>query len=170
MQCLIDACSAGYDQQQTMFVGVVEAVENRKRVIFRSPCHIRLSILDNCLRSSGNAVYHSPLTGRFEFLNSSADGKPYSVWGIGSSLESQGPDEMVQAGPKVMDDLTSNNGEFERNRNRTRSGEDVLRKIGIELTNDFVWVLPKESSNFGFERLDVLVGPINLRPTPIEWM
>jgi len=164
------------DNEQGVLVGIAKVVENHKGMVRRigtPSCSfkIRLTPLNECLRRSGYALYYSPLSGRYEFLLTGADGKLHFEVGRRMPSENKRPNQMIEAGTQMVNNLSGEHREAQWDRSfRAESAKNVLSDLVIHLSRNAVIVGTREGGYFRSEAFDVLVGPLNLRPTPIEWM
>jgi hypothetical protein len=82
-------------------------------------------------------------------------------------FQNESPNQVVETRPKMMDNFTDENRKTQGNF-LTKGDEIARHRIGIDVTNDTIVIRTDKAGNLGFEILDVLVGPLNLRPTPIK--
>jgi hypothetical protein len=82
-------------------------------------------------------------------------------------LNDQCTEQMIKTGPKVMNDLASQNGETKRNIGQPEYYERILTAIIAELSDHSVSfrVLGEKSGNLAVEIMDVLFGPPNFCAT-----
>jgi hypothetical protein len=170
MKPVRDGHGASNDDKQTVFVGNGELIENGERVVSRFGFPVRLQSFDDCARSWGDAVYYSTLHVSFETAFRHANRELVVVRGLSTRVvDNQCMNKVVKAGSQVVNDLPSNHGKC-KSRLDTKGFKDILRSIRVEMSNDAVVVNRKILLEIGIEIVDVLFGPINLRPTSVEWM
>jgi hypothetical protein len=166
---VVDDGIAADDQEKLVLIDVVQVMKDGERMFVRNGAVVRLRPLDDCLRAAGDSLYCSLLDGLFIFRDSSADGEMNPERGRMMPPQNESPRQMVQAGPKVGNNLASPNGEIERRVRWTRNAIDILRKVTVYLFRWGVRIESKELLNKRIEPLDIVVGPLDLRPTPFEW-
>lgn len=160
--------------QKSVLVSVAEVMEPEQERLARFLLPIRLDRINDPSRFAGDATYHSLFFGSFKTLPRLADGEPNSFWGIGMPRAGQCPDQVIKAGSKLMDHLSDDDGKTERVDDSTviERRYRILASLTIELRNHSIRVIvgANESVEFGAKIIDVLVGPLNLRPTPVHRM
>jgi hypothetical protein len=164
---------ANDDSEKRVFVGNVEVVHDPQRVINGSVSPIgvlvRLEPLDNCSSRTGNTLHYSVVTGLFKFLSSQTDGELSLEVGLPVSLKDERPNQMIQTRSKVVNDLANEHGKAQRRDLAVRS-KPALHRVVIDVTNYGISARIDKGGDFAVEVLDILIGPLNLRPTPVEWM
>jgi hypothetical protein len=105
------ACDRPDDDKKPMFIKDSILVDNIEKRVIRSRNCVRLHRSDGLLGRPRDAPYQSAVAGSFKFLRCLADGKLLVVGGLPSVLDGQGVDEVVEARPKVVDDLAGQDAE-----------------------------------------------------------
>lgn len=151
------------ENQGLMFVPNIVFMEKHEGRFFGLPSRVRLYGTDDFFRGRRDALYHSAVTGRFEFLSCNADGELGVPPGGLTVVGDKRPKQMVQAGAQVMDNFSSDNTEAYRQWAAICS-IDILRRPILMLTdNSIVRCRPLiEGSDVVCEFVDVLFGPLNL--------
>jgi hypothetical protein len=166
-------CGADNDRQQSMLVGIVELLNDPQRIVRDGISPICVSIglkaFDDRQSASGDSIYFPPLSGRYKFLLSEANRKRDIGIGCSMVLKSERPDQMIQTRPQMVDNLSSQNRKSQGN-DFGIGNEGALLRLMINVSSYRIGIRLDKGGNFGFEILDILVGPLNLRPTPVEWM
>lgn len=158
-----------HDQQESVLVGVAEAIENGQGVKSRFNFPVRLNRINEGAGAPGDALYFSPLTGFFKFLRGVADWEMQLGRRIGVPFDGQRPNQVIEAASKMVDDFSGQDREPEWDRPIAECGKRVCSLLVIELTDDSIRLRLRAapSLDFKFQVLDILVGPFNLRPTTV---
>jgi hypothetical protein len=157
-------------QEQFMFINVVKSMKDGKRVVDGNRSMVRLQPLDDCLGASGNALYYSPANGIFIFLPRGADGKLNPESGRLMPFQDESPNQMIKPRSQMIDNFSAANCEFRRGIGWTKDTKNMLRSIIITVHPEIVAMTVNKSGDDLIEAIDVMVGPLNLRLTPVEWM
>jgi hypothetical protein len=165
------ASGADSNREELMLVGIAEVVHDSQRIVPSDIAPIcvvvRLNPLDDGFGASGHPLYYSGLHGRLEFIRGEANGKLDLEIRRSMACENKRPDEVIQAGAKMVNNLTSQHREAQWNGLPTRvKGASLC--LMIEMTNDYIVVRVDKRSDLSVEVLDILVGPLNLRPAAVE--
>jgi len=154
------------DQDKFMvFVDNAQVMQNPERIVgcFDSKL-IRLQSIDGCRCAGANSLYFSTETLRYEFLRR-LDLEDRELVSSGRLLavgEHQLPDEMVESRPQLVDDFSSQDGEF----NWNAAGRMILKRISKSLQvgvgDGSVFARIKEGVGFQIQIEDVLFGPLEL--------
>lgn len=156
------------DIEQPMFIGHIHTVQDPEGMPLNTfGVVVGLHRLDKGCGGIGDTLYFSPLTGFFKFGRLLTDREFMFMVGRPFVCDHQLGDHMIQGGPAVMDDFTSDDGKAKR-RIGTDYTKEVLSRIVIRFSNDFISIAIQKSGNLDIEILDVLIGPSNLFPNPIQ--
>jgi len=161
---LSESNSATDDKQQTVFVGVIPLTKQMERGSARVRSCVRLYRPDEMFSGHRNALYRSAMTGFFEFFGRGANGKLVAPRWSAVLFFDQCADQVVQAGPKLIDDFSDQDSEAVGHGKLPKSYEDVISTLVLELADNAIWagIREKEGANFTVEILDVFFGPLNL--------
>jgi hypothetical protein len=165
-----DASVARNDQQKFVFVDIVKVMKNGQRVISGTRAMVRLQPLNDCLRASGNSLYCSALNGLCVFRDVLADGEYDLESGRLVPLKHECPDQMVKARAQVADDLANAYTKVERGQGWAVHAIDVFGSVVVHLLPKVATVHVKKGCDKLIKPIDIMIGPLNLRPTPVKWM
>lgn len=172
MDCVGNMGGANRNREKLMLVGNVEVVDDSKGGIENRIAEIgvlvRLQALDDRLSAAGDALYYSALFGLFKFCLIEADRELSFEGGRVVPFEHECPNQMVKAGTQVVDYLANQNRETQGDGLPVR-GEGARLRFMIDVSHDEIVVRMNKSGDFVVEILDTLVGPLNLRPTSVQW-
>lgn len=162
--------AAGDDHEQGMLVGNIVGVEDGEGGIRWIGSRVRLHPLNDCQRATGDALYYSVLAGLFKLSPSEADRELDPECRGLVPGQHKSPDKMIQAGAEVVDNLPGQHRKPQRD-GFTEACKAVLSCVILVLTDNSIGfrVRPEILGNLSIEVSDILVGPLNLRPTPVEW-
>ena len=158
--------ATNHERQEAMLVPNVEVVKEPKGVASVINSMVWLQPLDQCLAASGDTLYFSALHGRSIFRSVVTDRALMAVARALSIRNDQLPQEMVDRGTQIMNDLAHKDRE-------TKWGHCTLQRelnylgLIIRLGNETMRVGRKKSLDFSVELLDLFIGPLNLGPHPI---
>lgn len=147
----------------SMFIDNVHAVKNEQGIVERIGSVVRLQLLNQIPKfDSGDSLYFSFVTGDTVFIDwpRFANGELDEGGVLGTVLRRRElPDNVIQNGSKVMNDLSGQNGEADRNGQLLVVGNCLKQGICILLWNLGVCAGLEKSADLGLEITDVLVGP-----------
>jgi hypothetical protein len=144
-------------QEQTMFVNVVEGVENAKT---RVPSLVWAETTEGFNRLLTSAQYHSQ-TRHFPVVGIEANWE-LSLRG-NAVAPNQTTGDVIQRTAEIVQDVTDNQGNLSGD---NRDVLDVVRQVAgfrILLGRDSAWIGLAEFRQSGLELSDVLLGPLTLR-------
>jgi hypothetical protein len=158
------------NDEQFVFVDIVKVMKDGQRVVTGLHSVVRLRPLDHCLCGTGDALYYSARNGIFVFLPREANGELNFEIRRFASQQNKLPNQVVQTGPEMTKNFSGANREIERRIGWAEHAHDILSSIVVNIRPDIVRVECKKMGGQLVQAVDVLVGPLNLRPTPVEWM
>ena len=121
-----------------MLIKIIEAIDDIKNRVVRLRSFVRLYRYDEVSSGGGNAFYRSALTGALESYTRGADGKLVAVAHDLPIFKHQRAQEMIEAGPKVVDDFSSKNGKSRGNYRRSLCDERILEPIILKLSDNLI--------------------------------
>jgi hypothetical protein len=147
------------DMNESVFVGVVELLEDKKRLKRYASSFVRLDSLDHCHIGWGDSeefcAYGISIT-----LPGCVDRKFESFTSLSVEAESaDGLHEHVECGSGVVGKIPNDQSQVVRDIVVDPSPYDVLRRIGVSLFDTGVGLRIDESFALGFERIEVFVCP-----------
>lgn len=164
-----DSCGG---DKEFVFVGIVQAVQERKKVKRRIRSTIRLQPLHKCLGASVDCINSRDWPNestRFLVL------RPFLVNGkLGFSSPSpvsfgKFPGDIVQSTPTIVQNLADQKrGVFLRKRLLVESAPNVTAVLGVELSGNAITTFVLEGPELFFQYIQVTTRPTNLRPGTIE--
>ena len=159
--------SVGDHDQQPVFVCNVEIMDNLQNRIGRVRRPVWLHSFYKGPRRAGDTLYYSVLHGPFKFLRRIANGKndPFGV--RYSVLAGECPNDVIETRSKLMGDLASKDRNSQRDR-RSQDLESVSATFRLTLSDDRIIAAVQESGDLTIEITDLLVGPLDLGPAPVE--
>lgn len=164
----IDASIRNKNHEQSMFVGHIHAMQDPERVPIKTfRAMVRLKRFDNVCCDAGDALYFSPLTGFFKFIQCLTDWEFMPMVGRPIVRNHKLSNEVIQRGAILMNNLASNDRET-KGRIWPDNAQDLLSRITIRLTNNAIDVAIKKSGNLIVEIIDMLVGPLNFCPNAVK--
>ena len=150
--------------QFAMFVGNVHAMDDTSRIIRRINSVVRLKVSDEleCL-GTPHTLYLSVVSGEFVFKGwpRLKDGKfdISRIGGLPTNVVGQLPNNMIQAGPEMVDCFPTEHAESQRDRQCLEILNSLQELLVAELWQDRVVAFLKEPGNLRLEIQDVLIGP-----------
>ena len=164
----VDMKSADCQNEFTMLVDHVHFVNDSERMAFWARQQggrtmVRLQLLDDRPSRLGDPLYFSLVTGAFRFVSGGMkeDREFDCCRRLRASLQTRKlPSDMIQAGPQLMDDLSAQNAEADRDFSFGVEFDRFLKGFRIILGDSFIRPIFEESINFSFEVHDVLVGSL----------
>jgi len=138
---------------------------NDEKAMIRNvvPSVVRLQFLDQSKNVSIlNSLYFSVVKFDFRFLfGLSLENRELDKPGRGSrSAVGEMPNDMIQTGPQMMDNLSGENSETQRNNLIAVIISRFLESLVVRVGDD--WVLPvlDKEIDLGLQIRDVLIGPL----------
>jgi len=152
------------DDEFPVLVGNVHIVDDPEQIGPGTDSLVRLMFF-NEFAGTGilHPLYLSFVSGEFvfkrwPFFKKGKFDEP-EVGGVAVGVIGQFPDDVVQAGPEMVNDLPGENAEARRNLQRVMIVESLRKFLVIELWDFGILAFFKEPGNLHLEVLDVLVGP-----------
>ncbi len=160
-------CDIGATDDNDQFSVLIESVHimnNAQRVADRVVSSLVWLQLPDEMRniSISDSLYFSVITGKFIFRG----------WGINQHRKPDGvlvippisdtgeiPGDMIQTRPQVMNDLSAQNSETNRNGEVSMIIHRFLPFLRIWIGNDWVFAGSKEAVDLSIEIADILIGP-----------
>jgi nitrate reductase beta subunit len=142
-------------------------MDNLQNRIGRISRPVWLHSLDDGPVRSGDALYYSVFDGLFKFLRSTTDGKDDPLVRRYSVLAGQRPNGVIKTRPELMNNLSSNDRNSQRDW-RPQDFEGVSATFRLTLSDDRISAAVQESGDLVIEITDLLFGPLNLGPAPVE--
>jgi hypothetical protein len=159
--------------QQFVLVGNVEVVDDSKGVVEHGTSPVCVSIglkaFYDSLCGPGDSLYYSAFFSRYKFLLPHTDRELNFEIRMGVPLEDERPNQMIQTGSEMLDNLSSQDRKPQGD-GLGLGDKDAFLRLMIDVSSYDVGIRVKKGGNFGFEILDILVGPLNLRPATVEWI
>lgn len=147
-----------------MLIKSVHIVNDAEGIIQRAVTSlVRLEFVDSVADVRiRNSLYVSVITGRFVFRRSALkDGELDSVLVVAPVSETgEMPSDMVQARPKMMNDLAAQNPETDRDKQVMMIIGRCLPLLIIWIGENWVFAATEEADDLTVEIDDVLVGPL----------
>jgi len=140
----------------------VQVVNYPEFVIKRVDSVIGLHFLDDLLGVfAGDELYFSLKSGRTIFVKSFQENGELDADGIiaPSLRNGEQPCEMIEARAEMMNDLSCDNRESQRNFTLALVERFLHDNLRIFITDDYVLAFLEERGHFEFEIADTLVGP-----------
>lgn len=157
------SASSEAEHELSVFVGNVHLVQNEKRTIERVGGVVRLKPVDQ-IADSGvrDSLYFSFVSGNTVFVgwpnfNNREFDSPRKISPV--SLVRELPNDMIQTGSQVVNDLPREHAKPERDRAIIVIGDSLKKNLSIVLWNDGVFASLKKGIDFRLKITDVLVGP-----------
>jgi hypothetical protein len=152
------------ENEFAMLVGNVHVVDDQERAESRTDTLIRLKLLDEVKRVGiQNSLYLSVISGEFVFRGwprlKDREFDVSRVRGSAIGIVRQFPNDVIQAGPEVVDNFSSKNAESQRNLQRLMVMDSLRVLLVVELWEDWVFAFLKEPGDLGLKIEDVLLGP-----------
>ena len=155
------------DEQDLMLVGCIQTVQYPQPVsVVSAFTMIRLEALNNGLCRPGNALYISPVTGLFKFLDRARDRECLQLGLLFPVCKNQLPDEVIEARSKMVNNFASDNSKSDWWRD-PHCVQDAFSGLRIRLSNSGISVFRQERTDFIVQISDLLIGPLNLGPDTI---
>lgn len=152
------------DDKLPVLIESIHVVDDEKGVVSDiGPSVVRLHFLDQSPNVFAcHALYFSIVS--FNFFFERRLGLKYrkldDVLGFGSRLiGGKMPNDMVETGAKVMDNLSSENAKTQRNALASMVINRFLPHLVIWMWKDWIVASLNKVTNFGFEIDDILIGP-----------
>lgn len=159
------------DIKHLVFVPIVERVEDlegmRGEVI---PSLVRLKPLDCFHCRLARSLYFSPARG-FVFISLPEDrelGSSGSCLGRSAAVNYQLPSQVIKRGPQIVRQVPYDGAQAKRRIFRDPNLRDLLSCIRVGFSDNAIRVEIKELPNCHLELTEVLLGPFDLCPAPVE--
>jgi hypothetical protein len=165
-----DVCVTGDDQQKFVLIDIVKLMKNGERITFRNGCVVRLRPLNDCLCAFGNSLYYSVVNNTFIVGGDETNRILHpEVCGFVPSQYKR-PDEMIESGSQMIQDFAGSDCKFQRGIGWSDNAIDMLLSAVFNVSDELVTVGRKEGCTKSAEFTDIMIGPINLGPTTVEWV
>lgn len=161
-----------------VFVPVAEFSENGQPIRTRvaAAVIVGLQLADDCLGLGGNALYKSGISGRYFFIEGGVVGEYRECGVAGGSIAGRDDElvgQMVERRSQVMEDFSDQDAKTNRHISICMNLLRPLARLLVYCIDDTfssVRRFVQEGLDFAVQVDDLLVGPLNLRPTAIERM
>jgi hypothetical protein len=159
--------NVSHHDKQPMFVCEVEVMDYLQNRIGRIRRRIRLQSLDQRSLGTRDALYYSVTHSLFKLFRSLADREVNPLIVGEAVLTGERPNNVIESGSEMVNNLSSNDGKSQWDR-RPQDFEGISVTFWLALANDGISATVKESRNCNIEMTDLLFGPLNLGPAPVE--
>jgi hypothetical protein len=133
----------------------------------RVPLLKRLQRLDECLGGIRHALYFG-LMSSYVFISGHEDRERGFCGGHVSADQHQLVRDVVECGPQVMDDFSSEHSKAQGQRWEGERTDDLLASLLIIAHQNGRLKAVHKRDDLEIQMLDILIGPLNLRATTIE--
>ena len=163
-------CNGINSNQIPVFISITQFSENKEEIpVDVFAISVGLSRFDSLFHGIGDALYFSPITGRFEFLSIIADRKLVSIgWGV-AILDNESRYEEIKTRSKLLNRF-SNNCRKSKGKLWADNANNALSRIRIRFTNEVISIAINQVIDFRIEILDMLIGPLYFFPNIGEGM
>jgi hypothetical protein len=154
------------DKQESVFVDVVKPVEPPEAIV---PSSVRLGRADQVFRSLTHTVYFSAMSG-FISIDIIKDRVASVLCDRSATRLDQLTSQVVQGHAQVADGVAKDGANVVGDLGNNSDFIDFLSSICVVLDNDTIrlGVRVKEGIAMKFEIVDVLFGPFDFDPDPVE--
>jgi len=159
-----DVRTCGNNCEFPMLVESIHVMDDTDRVVFSiAPSFVWLYALDEREDAGlGNSLYFSLVSGKFVFRTwlFPKDREFDVVFGFQSIFGAgKMPDDVVETGAQMMNDLPAQNGAIQRNNEILMVINGILPFLRIHIGYDWILARLEKSDDLVIEINDVLVGP-----------
>jgi hypothetical protein len=151
------------DDKQAVLIGVVQVMKHPEGVGLRGSASVkRLVRTDQILCGGRNSLYYS-LSSGFESIACDEDREAAFVGGGIPSLFDKLPNQEIESGPLLLQDLPNKNADFWRERFAVGEDNGKPLKFGVVLGPNSLAVFLTEGLDGGLEIIDTFIGPFDLQ-------
>jgi len=159
----------GNDREDPVFVCDVEIVNYLQERIGRIRSPVWLQSFNKRPSRMSDSLYYSLLHGLFEFYAAPLHWE-VDLFGVRQPVfASKGPDNVIEARSEMVNNFASDDGNAQGHR-RPNEFENISTTFRLTLADNRVDATVQNGGNFTIEILDLLFGPLNLGPAPVEGM
>ena len=150
-----------------MFVGVVDLMEEPKRVSPRVPSVIWLRSLNHCLLQRGE-VSNQPLPPASEALKGIVDWESRAVIRGSSPFQGKLPNQIIQSRPQGMAKLADQEAPFVGGSLRNGGCDEIITSVSVSINSDSVRVVFAHPFDAALKSVVMFTSPVESDPNQFE--